>query len=673
MGLILAFAPLFAQNADAQLYQVDPIHPEWLSNELVEEVFPGAPIVITQDYAWVHLELYGRIPKIRYEYLRRIKILGEEGVQRANMSFSVAKSDIDESLVSWRAVTYGLNPEDEVVSFPVERKSLQLDKRGNEWVYSVEFPFVRPGSVIELRYEINSDDIKSLRTWQFQQDIPVMRSQITTFIPSSYVYLPITKGDLSNLIRYEGTFSQRDQVIGTGDFPASRNGITAIPAIQSMQYSGGKSLTYVLTELPALEKGEAFAPEAVNDYAPSIEWQLAQDYYRRFTNENLYNTWDELDRALNRQFHSRRLNRKDRSVLAGKFVPRVRSSTWTAVEQIYADFSMFSWNGEYEATPTNLNKAWKSREGSSSEINTLFLLALREAGIEASPVLISTKDNGFVSAAYPLVNQFNHMLVAMDQGGEKVLLDVVGGMEKPGLLPRNDLNGAGYLLNGQGGEWIPLQSYQKVNQVTYSRFYMKDDGSMDGQVSIVNQDFSTEVEEKRLLEVGEDASAYFLKYVWSGARSASASNGRVEHMPEYHNALKITCDVKIDDYVVKTGDLLFLKPMLMRSLVTNPFQAKERVAPIDLTYPVWEAHMLGLVIPDGYEVAQVPQSIRVMMPGNAGQFTYNVMEMGNILHITSTIQINRTRYSPEEYEGIRQFFEYIVNKHQEDIVIKKVQ
>ena len=72
-------------------------------------------------------------------------------------------------------------------------------------------------------------------------------------------------------------------------------------------------------------------------------------------------------------------------------------------------------------------------------------------------------------------------------------------------------------------------------------------------------------------------------------------------------------------------------------------------------------------------VAQIPEPIRVLLPNNAGSFTYNVLEMGDILHFTSSIQINQTTFPPEAYESIRSFFDYVVSKHQEDIILKKIQ
>ena len=120
------------------------------------------------------------------------------------------------------------------------------------------------------------------------------------------------------------------------------------------------------------------------------------------------------------------------------------------------------------------------------------------------------------------------------------------------------------------------------------------------------------------------------------------------------------------------GDLVFIKPMLSKMVTENPLKNENRATPIDFTYPLRDAHMMGLRIPKEYEIVQLPQPIKVLLPNNGGTFIYNVIEMDHIVHLSSTILLEKTTFTPQEYQGIRDFFEYVVNKHQEDIVLKKI-
>ncbi len=667
---------LWAQSVWDNYQDATALDPIWLEEDVPYTTTPEVPAVILQDLGWVFFESHGRTPKILYQYQRRIKILTEEGLGLADQEIRINRLNGRESLSECTAVTYALNPEGGVSELPIDKKDIQLTKEGDEWVYRFRCPFVRVGSVIQINYQVRSDRFLQLRPWEFQQTMPVLFSSITTNIPSTYRYLVIPGGDVSGLQKLIGTFRQQSS---TPWYPlqsglqsgASRMGSRDYILYRDLQ---GKTETYILRDLPAIELGEVFAPEETKAFVSSLQWELVQDELRRAANENLFDSWAQLDKVVYRRFRTRKLDRKYREELQAKVASLGKEGQVEKVESIYYWFRhSFEWDSTFAYEPGNLNKAMSSRQGNSAELNALLLMALRMAGVESWPVLIATREHGTVKGLYPLASQFNHVLVAILRDGEEFLMDVAGGVDKAGVLPRRDLNGQGFLLNGEGGAWMPLQSYQRVNQSTYSRMTISEEGKLTGEVSVVSQNFSSNLEAERLDEVQEDPLEYFRRFVWPQAAVNTFSNGSVKkEQIRRTDLLTVSCEVTTNDYVVKSGDLLFVRPMLMKTLQVNPFAAEKRTTPVDLSYPVWEAHMLGLRIPEGYDLVQVPQSIRVVMPGNAGQFTFHVMDdQSNILHITSTIQINRTRYTAEEYQAIREFFNFIVSKHQEDIVIKK--
>ena len=668
----LLWVPLWIQaqvQFEEEYFDPAESHPVWLETDLASSVFPDEDLILIQDYCEIHFDLFSREPQVRYEIVRRLKVSGDSDVNSASMSFELSK-EREESLFEWKAATLSFNAEGDVIEFPVSRRGLITQKGEDELRYTVNFPFVKPGAVLELRYSIRTDKLESLRPWLFQGEYATIMSMVTTYIPYSYQYLILATGSMDKLITTNSRFETNGQ---EAPFMGRNGGRDEFEVLgNSVRTMNGNANSYMMMRMPAVKQTEAFSPASTDAYLPSISWQLSEDLYRRENNENLFDSWQQLDRITYRKFKYRKFPRRFRTELRNRVARTNRMTKQKAIQSLYEYFTRFDWNDSYRRLPENPGKAWRDEKGSSADINTLLLYSLREAGIEAYPVLVSTRSNGFAQGAYPLISQFNHLLVAYKDDGETVLLDASSGIPRAGLLPTEDLNGEGFLMNGRGGEWVPLQSYQKVNQVTYSRFTMAEDGTMVGEVSVVNQNFSSELELMKLVEVGENVQEYFDRYVWSGAETVNVSNGRVNQQVEASQSLEISADVSMDEFVVKAEDLLILKPMLMRSLIDNPFSEQERVAPVVLPYPVWEAHMLGLRIPEGYELVQVPESIRVMMPGNAGQFIYNVVADNRIIHVTSSIEINRTRYSPEEYQGIRDFFAYIVSKHEEDIVIKKL-
>ena len=61
----------------------------------------------------------------------------------------------------------------------------------------------------------------------------------------------------------------------------------------------------------------------------------------------------------------------------------------------------------------------------------------------------------------------------------------------------------------------------------------------------------------------------------------------------------------------------------------------------------------------------------IMLPEGAGKFVYNVQVVGNVISITSMLSINRSLFSQDEYPHLREFFNQVVAKQAEQIVLKK--
>jgi hypothetical protein len=52
-------------------------------------------------------------------------------------------------------------------------------------------------------------------------------------------------------------------------------------------------------------------------------------------------------------------------------------------------------------------------------------------------------------------------------------------------------------------------------------------------------------------------------------------------------------------------------------------------------------------------------------------FEYRISHSASIISLRSRLKISRTLYANEEYENLREFFNMIVNKQNEQIVFKK--
>jgi hypothetical protein len=121
-----------------------------------------------------------------------------------------------------------------------------------------------------------------------------------------------------------------------------------------------------------------------------------------------------------------------------------------------------------------------------------------------------------------------------------------------------------------------------------------------------------------------------------------------------------------------SDDIVYINPMFGEGYKENPFKSAERSYPVEMPYTTDETYNLSLFVPDGYEVDELPKQTAVKLNEEGdGYFEYLISQSGNIISMRSRIKLQRAYYAPEEYDLMREFFAMIVNKHNEQIVLKK--
>lgn len=81
--------------------------------------------------------------------------------------------------------------------------------------------------------------------------------------------------------------------------------------------------------------------------------------------------------------------------------------------------------------------------------------------------------------------------------------------------------------------------------------------------------------------------------------------------------------------------------------------------------------MSRISLPEGYSVDELPQPKVISLPNGAAKYTYNVSQLGNMLNVVSFLQINKSLFLQDEYPNLREFYNQLVAKQAEQIVLKK--
>lgn len=106
------------------------------------------------------------------------------------------------------------------------------------------------------------------------------------------------------------------------------------------------------------------------------------------------------------------------------------------------------WNEEYRYTlDGSLDDAFNRKTGSSAELNLAVVALLRRAGLDAVPMLISTRNNGQPYAQYPFRSQFNSVVAYLHKGNSGVVLDATNPYLPVGQVRIQHNNGSGWLVD----------------------------------------------------------------------------------------------------------------------------------------------------------------------------------------------------------------------------------
>jgi len=281
--------------------------------------------------------------------------------------------------------------------------------------------------------------------------------------------------------------------------------------------------------------------------------------------------------------------------------------------------------------------------------------------------LISTRNHGFVRKQYPLSSQFNYVLCVLVVDGKTVLLDATDRTLPMNVLPERCLNGDGFIIAEQGSGWMNVVPNFKSKSVSSFALTIDDGGGMSGTLNISREGYEAQKMRKLYTSKGEETYINEL----ASAQQWELANSKFDNTTKLSEAVKESHDVKIAEHIQSAGDILYLNPMVSNKIAENPFKAETRVYPVDFGSPFEQMTIGKFVIPAGYEIAELPAPKMFLLPEGGGKYAYNVVKLGDAIQFTSQLVINKPLFAQTEYSAIREFYNQVVAKQAEQIVIKK--
>ncbi|GAB5551251.1 MAG: hypothetical protein Sapg2KO_08420 [Saprospiraceae bacterium] len=592
-----------------------------------------------------------------FERHRRIKILKRPGFDYGDVTVSYYTGGAGEKLKGLKAMVH--NPDGSTTK--LSKSDFFKEAYNENWaLVKFSFPDLQEGSIIEYQYTLNSPFLSSLPEWYFQHDIPVQWSEYNVQIPQWYRYVAIAQG--RQLDVSENTVSQRTfRVSIPGRTQASRHGTANLEVT---------NYHLVMKEVPAL-KEERYITN-MDDYRSRLIFQLQGTHYETY--QPYMSTWQEITKELMEGEHfglhlDRKRNFKEISAVLAPALAKAKTQTKKA--QIIYDHinEQIEWNGEYRySSRENLGDIYERKIGTSSEINLLLWGMLQAEGITVTPALVSTRENGKMIELYPILSQFNHLLLVANLDGQPTLLDAGNNCLPMGTPRTAALNGyRAILLDPNNAQWmdLPVQASKSVQMATAS---MDEDGMISGNMAEMKKGYFA-VSLRKALEAAE-AEDFFEKRYMAGIPEIEIGKVEVSKDEDMSKAFKSHVDFTIPNQAMVNGDFIYFTPILDKWYDENPFKLEKRDYPVDFTYPTDQRYVLSMELPEGYIIEEKPEDVTLALPDHGAVFSYNVKQIGTKVALNCSLKINKTQFHPDEYPGLKKFFDLVVEKQNEQLVLK---
>lgn len=194
-------------------------------------------------------------------------------------------------------------------------------------------------------------------------------------------------------------------------------------------------------------------------------------------------------------------------------------------------------------------------------------------------------------------------------------------------------------------------------------------GNVVGEGDLTFNDYGAWAKRREIAKAGSEKA--FLE-AWAGDKSGiELSKSEIAPLDSNDMPLKIHLQGSFNGIVEQAGNLLLVSPWVLDQEKENPFTSATRDYPVEFNYPTVKSSTVKLTIPQGYMVESLPKSLKVRLPDGSARFTCNVGQQGNVITMTSVVTTTRTLYTPEEYADLKSFFQTVVDKELEKIVLKK--
>ncbi|NIM97036.1 MAG: DUF3857 domain-containing protein [candidate division Zixibacteria bacterium] len=665
ISVLLAVLLLLGPSCGPAYRKIDFKEVEWedihISETPDQEEHPGASAVYLLDEG----EFSARNNFILSRHVI-IKILDEAGLSYANVEIPF-HSESEVHKIRGRTVRKDgsvvmLKPED------VHEKSIYPDYvlYADSKAKVFALPGAEVGSVIEYSYSVvYKGPFPS--AWDFQREEPVLLSRFTLDVPE--------------FARYDYLLSQRKgiEVAKSVSHPVGR--VRAVftlkdaPPItpEPLMPAPSEVTTRVYFSLTALSTFGLTVP------IEGDSWEILGQSYYQATEDKV-----KASKAI-----SKKLEEITRDC-AGELdkIARVYDFVQSQIRYVAIEIK------EGRVIPHHPSEVFSNKYGDCKDKAFLLITMLKEAGIDAYPVLARTSNTGEVIDNFISRQQFNHAVAAVParyfsdmEGleqilvrGEKdytveddcVLLDATSMAIPFGQIPWYLEDTKALLVRDEVSRLISIPHSSPNSNSTHRECEAEilDDGSVLCSVKCTRSGQAASSIRSLLQSMTKMQQEEWFQYNLSGRCPGAVLKAHsISHLCELDQPLILNYEFTVPQYVQRIDTLFVFSPGILRNPMYDQLTREKREHSIFFDFPGILIEVIKVKIPAGFRINTLPEE--VSESSGFADYSFSCFSDGERVILNRQIAIKRARIGLQEYEEAKAFFSSVVTSQRRHVTLTR--
>ena len=594
--------------------------------------------------------------KIRTVVRKAYKILRPGGRRYGTVVVAFNSNQKITSLHGWcipaQGKDYEVKDKDGVeIAFPkVEGSELINDTR----VKGLDIPASDPGNVVGYEYAVEEHPLVLQDNWDFQEENPAREVRYSLQLPSGWELK-------SSWLNYpEGKATQ----------------------------SGANQWQWILSDVKGVRKEEDMPPLA------GLLGQMIVSFYPQggaalngFSNWQQMGTW----------YAHLASGRRDTSTEIKQKVTALTAQAPTQLEKMKAIAKFVQDEIRYVAIELGIGgwqphpaaDVFSHRYGDCKDKATLMSSMLSAIGVESYYVHINT-ERGSITTETPAYRGFDHTIIAIKLPDGVTDASVVATLQHPKLgrllffdptnefTPFGQIGGYlqanyGLLVTPDGGDLVELPKQpSSMNSVQRkAKLTLEPTGRLQGTVEEVRVGDRASAQRQALRSITGNADRIKpLESLLAGSLSNfRITKASVVNPTQSDRPFGFNYTFEADNYAKNAGNLLLLRPRVIGSKARGILETKEpRQFPIEFEGPIQDTDNFEIVLPDGYQVDELPPPVDADF--DFASYHSRTEVKGNVIGYTRTFEIKELSVPVNRADELKKFYRIIASDERNTAVLK---